>query len=141
MLETKSEASTKKFGKIRPGAIIAIVLVVGLAGLCIWQFSEMQKLRNPDYAGEQARVEAQELKDKVAKLMQLPDEDATVATVQDASKLSEQDFFKDSENGDKVLIFTAAKKAVIYRPSENKIINSGPIVISSVSSEGITDTE
>ena len=135
------KTSKKRGIKIRPPMLIAIIAVVALAGICIWQFSEMQKLRDPAHSAEQAKQEARELKEKVAKLMQLPDEDATVATVQDAEKLKGQDFFKDAKNGDKVLIFTAAKKAVIYRPSENKIINSGPIVINSTSSEGITPEE
>ena len=133
-METNQERRLKKS---RGLWLVAAVVIVALMGMCTWQFFEVQKLRDPDYAGEQAKIEAEELKDRVAKLMQLPDEDATVATVQDAAKLAGQDFFKDAKDGDKVLIFTAARKAVIYRPDENKIINSGPIVINSV---GSTDT-
>jgi hypothetical protein len=71
------------------------------------------------------------LRDKVSKIQQVPDETPTLATVQDADKLREQEFFKDAENGDKVLIFTEAKKAIIYRESDNRVINSGPIVLNS----------
>jgi len=136
--EEKLRKNPKKFRIIQ----IAIILAVAaLVAVCTWQFLEINKLRNPDHASQQAKADAAALKDKVAKLMQLPEEEATVATVQDAEKLSGQEFFKDAQNGDKVLIFTAAKKAIIYRPDSNKIINSGPIVINSVNSDGITTPE
>ena len=60
--------------------------------------------------------------DKVGKLMILPGETATIATVTDVTKLNSQVFFKNAKNGDKVLIFTAAGKAILYRPGINKII-------------------
>jgi hypothetical protein len=116
------------------GLIIKIVtglLFIALAVVCVFQFIELQNLRDPDYAAEQAKSDAAVLKAEVAKLMQLPDEEPTIATVQDISKLANQEFFKDAQDGDKVLIFTVAKKAIIYRESEHKIINSGPIIINS----------
>ena len=60
--------------------------------------------------------------DKAGKLMILPGETATIATVTDVTKLNGQVFFKNAKNGDKVLIFTAAGKAILYRPGINKII-------------------
>ncbi|HLL61090.1 MAG TPA: LytR C-terminal domain-containing protein, partial [Candidatus Nitrosocosmicus sp.] len=65
---------------------------------------------------------------KVNRLMQLPDkEKPTVATVSDIQKLKNQAFFANAKNGDKVLIYTQAKKAILYRPSINKIIEVAPI--------------
>ena len=133
-MEEKSVGRTRKRGNSLIKIGVAIIIAV-LVGVCIWQFSRISQLRNPDHSAEQAAKEARELKERVGKLMQLPDEDATVATVQDASQLSGQDFFKDAKDGDKVLIFTIARRAVIYRPSTNMIINSGPIVINSSSIE------
>lgn len=134
--ENAEERKTdRKRRKVSPLGVLGVLVIVGLAAFGVFMVSENAKLRNPNYAAEEAATEAKNLKDKVAKLMALPDEDATVATVQDVSKLSEQEFFKDAQNDDKVLIFTAAKKAVIYRPSENRIINSGPIVINSTSDD------
>jgi hypothetical protein len=52
-----------------------------------------------------------------------------VATVSDASKLQSQQFFAKAQNGDKVLIFTNAKRAVLYRPSTNKVIEYAPVNI------------
>lgn len=65
----------------------------------------------------------------VGKLMVLPtDEDPTVATVLDQEKLKDQSFFKNAQNGDVVLIYAKAGKAILYRQSARKIIEVGPIV-------------
>ncbi len=61
--------------------------------------------------------------DKVSKLIEIPtDEEPTLATVTDKEKLKEQKFFAKAENEDKVIIFVKAQKAILYRPSWNKII-------------------
>jgi len=115
-----------------------VVLTVILVGVIAFQFIENRRLRNPNFHSDQLRAEAQALANRVGRLMQLPDEEVTVATVQDASRLHGQEFFRDANNGDKVLIFTEARRAVIFRESTNMIINSGPIVINSTSA-GLTE--
>ena len=70
------------------------------------------------------------LVEKVSKLMVLPFGTPTVATVLDKEKLKDQAFFNNSENGDKILVFMDAKKAILYRPSLNKIIEISPLVTS-----------
>ena len=111
--------------------VIIMVIIVALVYVCCIQYTEISKLRRQDVSAERVQADAEALKQKVAKLMELPNETAMTATIQDASKISGQDFFKNAKNGDKVLIFAETKRAVIYRESENKIINSGPIIINS----------
>jgi hypothetical protein len=66
----------------------------------------------------------------VGRLIALPgDENPTVATVTDIDKVKDQPFFKNAQNGDKVLIYTKAQKAIIYRPGENRIIEVGAVNI------------
>lgn len=112
-------------------AIVALLIAIASVGFATLQYNETQKLKTSEGQKQVAEDEAKVLKTKVSKLMQLPDENPTVATIQDISKLKDQAFFDDAKNGDKVLIFTEAKKAIIYRESENKIINSGPIAVTS----------
>lgn len=68
----------------------------------------------------------------VGQLMVLPtDEQPTIATVTDLEKLKDQPFFANAQIGDKVLIYTSAKKAILYRSSENKIIELAPLNLGS----------
>lgn len=73
--------------------------------------------------GSQAN-ELAEVLGQVEQLMELPaGETPTLATVADKEKLSEQAFFKNAENGDKILIYTESGRAVLYRPSSGKIVD------------------
>lgn len=51
----------------------------------------------------------------------------TVATVSEPEKLKNQEFFKDAKKGDKVLIYTNARKAILYDPLADKIITIAPV--------------
>lgn len=74
---------------------------------------------------------------QVGKLIELPKEEATVAVVSDKDKLINQSFFQNAKNGDRVLIFTKAKKAILYRPSINKIIEVTQINLEDSSSASV----
>jgi uncharacterized protein YpmB len=108
--------------------VIITIIILALAGATTYFFLQYTQLKNnPQAATEQ---QTQELVEKVGKLITLPsDETPTIATVEDKSKLANQAFFAQAENGDQLLIYTKAQKAVIYRPSQNKIINVGPVSI------------
>jgi hypothetical protein len=97
-----------------------------------------------DYKNNPSAASAQETQDlisKVSLLVVLPqDEQPTVATVTDLSKLQDQPFFANARLGDKVLIYTNAKKAILYRPGENKIIEIAPLNLGDPTSGGTTTT-
>ncbi len=111
--------------------ILALLIAILSTGFAVYQYNQTQQLKTPEGAQKVAADEANALKAKVAQLMTLPSEKPTIATIKDITKLKDQPFFNGAKNGDKVLIFTEARKAVIYRESENKIINSGPIAVTS----------
>jgi hypothetical protein len=49
-----------------------------------------------------------------------------VSTVVDKQRVT-QAFLANAQNGDKVLLYYQAKKAVVYRPSTHQVITIGPI--------------
>jgi hypothetical protein len=62
--------------------------------------------------------------------MVLPaDETPSIATVLDKDKLDGQAFFANAQNGDKMIIYTNAKKAILFRPSEKLVVEVMPLLI------------
>lgn len=109
-----------------------LVIVVAAVASAFYFYSKYQdsqeKLKNPDIL---AKAERQVLLEKVSKHVLLPEgEDPTIATVSDVSKLSNQAFFAKAANGDKVLIYSKARKAILYRPITDKVIEIAPLNIS-----------
>ena len=100
------------------------------AGLAIYFFFEVRSLRtNPQQVAEE---EVQAIVARVGKLMVLPqDEIPTMATILDPAELVDQPFFASAQKGDKVLLYTNAKKAILYSPSQDKIIDVAPVNLGS----------
>lgn len=113
---------SKRFFK-RYFSLIMIFLVLILAGTSVYFY---RKAKNDPNAATQAEVKS--LVSKVGKLMVLPGgETPTIATVSDPEALSDQTFFVDAKKGDKVLIYSGARKAILYSPDFDKIINIAPL--------------
>jgi len=105
--------------------VILLLVAIGAASYFYLQLAELRK--NPQKIAQQ---EVQELVSKVSKLIVLPEgETPTIATVSDPEKLKEQPFFANAKKGDKVLIYTNAKKAILYDPVNNKIVEVAPVNI------------
>lgn len=105
---------------------LVVALSVGSSVYFYRQYQSTKKiLDNPTSL---AKDEIQQIIKKVGVFMVLPaNEEPTLATVLDTEKLKEQPFFAKAAKGDKVIIYTKAGKAILYRPSENKIIEAMPI--------------
>lgn len=77
-------------------------------------------------SAELSPEEIEKLVNRVSDLILLPaGETPDVATVNDLSQVRSQDFFRNAEVGDKVLIYASAKKAYLYRPDTHKLIEVG----------------
>jgi len=75
--------------------------------------------------------EIKALTDSIGRFMELPlDEQPNLATVTDQEKLRGQNFFANAQNGDKLLVYSKAKKAILYRPSTKKVIEVSNLVSS-----------
>ena len=131
--EAKTQPPKKRKGFWRRKwwvALLVVVLVALLAFLTYGYFntrSQLNKaLSNSKTSGQDER---QQILNEVSKYLALPKETPTLATVNDASKLKSQEFFKNAQNGDKVLIFSNAGRALLYRPSTHKIIDYSKVNI------------
>ena len=110
------------------------ILFVGLFGIAVYHAQKSAKLsqeltalkQNPQQLVEQ---EVRALVARVGQLIVLPDETPTVATVTDPEQLQERPFFANAKKGDKVLIYTTARKAILYDPVAHKIIEVAPVTI------------
>lgn len=107
---------------------ITVIIVIAIAPSAFFykKYSDAQKiLKDPT---ELIKLENKALIAKVGKIIDLPEgEEPEVRTIVNKADLSGQPFFAKAENGDKILVYSQAKKAYIYRPSLNKIINVAPV--------------
>ena len=107
--------------------ILAVLVVIAL-GSAVYFYTQLNQLREDPQ--KVAQEEAKTLVTKVGKLIVLPEgEEPTVATVTDPNLLKDQPFFANAKAGDKVLIYTNARKAILYNPEENKIVEVAPVNI------------
>lgn len=120
--------SNHERGNVVLGLLIGAVLALIPSYYFYTKYQQAQKLlKNPQQvATEQTKA----VVEKVGKLIALPtDETPSLATVQDKTRLKDQPFFKNAVNGDKLLLYIKARKAILYRESSNKIIEVAPINI------------
>lgn len=109
---------------------VAFLAAAALAGYFYYQYQHVNKelakiKQNP---AAMAQDETQKVVDAVSKLITLPpNEQPTLATVTNLEPLKDQPFFAHAEIGDKVIIYNQAKKVILFRPSENKIIEVAPL--------------
>jgi hypothetical protein len=65
---------------------------------------------------------------KIGQLIQLPNEQPTMVTINDAvSAKQQQPFLTNAENGDILIVYPNAAEALLYRPSTDKLIAVGPV--------------
>jgi hypothetical protein len=109
------------------GLVIVLFFLLLLAAASAAYFYRQYSLLKSD-PSVAVKSETAQLIEEVGKLIVLPeDETPTVATVSDVEKLKSEAFFAKAKNGDKVLIYSAAKKAILYDPIARKIVEIAPI--------------
>lgn len=113
---------------------IFVLLFLAVASGFAWYFYKYQNAKQEinflsSIEGQQKanKQEVEEILKRVGQLILLPkDEMPTMATIEDAQTLaSEQAFFENAQNGDKVLIYS--NKALVYSPARNLLVNVGPV--------------
>lgn len=127
-------AEAKKSGKGKK-ILIVILLFLLIGGITTAVVATLTK--KPELIGifkknvlGASSEENTHLVSEVNKIILLPsDEIPSIADVTDPMTARNQEFFKNSQKGDKVLLFKNSKRAYLYRPSEKRIIEVGQFVV------------
>jgi hypothetical protein len=115
--------------------VIILVAALGACAYMFWQYreakEEVTRLSTLEGQQEVAQQEISEILDKVKKHIILPeDEQPSIAEIKDVENLKKDfAFYKDASNGDKLIIYENARKAIIYSSEKDLIVNVGPIFI------------
>lgn len=119
-----------KFANLDYKIIVPVAIAV-LVALSIGGFFIYQKVSSsPQPTAQNPQDEVRQIVTEVGKLMELPvGEEPTIATVTDVEQLRTQPFFQNAQNGDKVLIYQNARKAILYSPSKKKVLEVSPLNI------------
>lgn len=115
--ENKTVSSEKKSRAVPVIVVLSMLLVMalGTAGYLYYRYAYIPQ--------KNTESEVKTLTREIGRFMELPAGEPTLATVTDKEKLAEQPFFQKAENGDKVLIYADAGRAILYRPSTMKIVD------------------
>lgn len=121
--------------KLSPKALFLTLLLIAAFASSFYLYQQWQQTvkqldslkKTPAVAGQE---ELKTVIDKVSTFITLPDgETPTLATITDVDKLKDQPFFANAQNGDKILIYAGAKKAYLYSPKINKLVDVAPVNI------------
>ncbi len=118
-----------------------LILLFISAGVFVWFFynpaSISWRTKKTDVISENLKQSSQitqnskSLIEKAGQLILLPkNEDPSIATINNVALLQKDSpFYKNARNGNILLIYFQAKKAYIYDPEKNIIINVGPLIL------------
>lgn len=144
-VKTKSPRFFQRFSflKIIKGRKIIWILAVVVPTLAAsvmasffyfkWQQASSSTPDDITETQEESQEEIDKIVEKVGRLILLPEgETPTLVTIDDKDSITENlVFFRDAENGDKVLVYRQAKLAFLYRPSADKLINASSVNVTS----------
>ena len=102
---------------------MALVVIVLLGNFKTAKKNEFKTANDP----KKAEAISKNLKETVGKIYMLPNENPLVATVTEKEKLPEGNFYQQAIEGDKILVFEASNKIILYRPSVNKVVDVGTL--------------
>ena len=108
--------------------IIIVSIVLLITSLTSYYFFQYQQAKqNPEISAHDQIIRTTE---KIQNFIDLPkDEIPRMFTVSNREKLQNQPFFERAQNGDQVLIYIRTNKAILYRPSDNRVIEVAPFSV------------
>lgn len=114
--------------------IIFIVLIALLVSSLAFGGYFFYKYKFNAISESASKKEAEKLFSKISDIYYFPEgEKPAIATVSDPSIFSGQGYFESAQIGDAIFIFAGTKRAVLYRPSIDKIIDVAPMTDEDIS--------
>lgn len=112
---------------MRRGALIVCAILV-LLGVGLYFF--YSPVSNWQYSYAPATTaEVDTIAKRVSELVAVPSDEApTVITVANPQELQRWPLFRDSQRGDKVLVYKKNGRIIIYNPTKDKIVAAGVVV-------------
>ncbi len=125
-----SKKKRKMNAKLLPWVLLLLVLVVGAGGTMYYKNRAEKVESDPSSVQkEKNQAETDRVLGALTKVILIEETDKpTVARVDDPEKLkkSNETFYKNIQQNDYLVIYP--KRAIIYRESNNQIINVAPII-------------
>lgn len=120
----------QRFSRKKKILVIGIVVLLAAGSIIWWMYGRNQDLNDVDV-----------VKAKVARHYALPtNEMPALATVTDSAKV-QANFSVKLQNDDKVLIYENNKKAIVYRPSLDRVVDVEPVTVSNPTSGSTGSSE
>lgn len=135
------EEKTKRIIYLTSIILVGCVVLIAVA-VPLYKYLTIRDILPFFKKSSQVDKESQEIITAVSKLAIVPvGEVPTLASVTDKDKLPDTPFFQNAENGDRVLLYTQAQRAYLYRPSENKIVESSPLTLNNENTSSETQPQ
>ncbi len=120
--------------------IILLLFVVNLTRDRNQLAGQVDKLSSDSSSSSSGEIK--QLTDRIGQFYLLPtNETPVLANISDANAAKNKSaFFKNAQNGDKVLLYSKAGIAILYRPEIKKVVNVAPLDLSNASTPTDTST-
>lgn len=107
--------------RVRPSFIFLCVVTLGMLFTAGYLYTQLKTLRQDSQTATAEKTE--ETLQRVGKLIDLPQgETPALITITDTADLKQQAFFKNVKKGHIVLFYAVARKAYLYDPEANIIV-------------------
>lgn len=118
---------------------LAIIVIIALGAAAFFGGRMSVYKAHPELTNAE---QAEAILAKVGKLIKLPEgETPSMATIEDAASVKAgQPFLVNAENGDVLIVYSAAATAILYRPSADQLIAVGPVDTSAPQQEQVVET-
>lgn len=116
--DTNMARKSKRASRRPKLTLLLCVLIVLLISMSIVLFLKYRHASSDNQANKQQRLTRQ-----LGQLIVLPPEQPVISTVLDKSKLTNPALEQRARNGDVLFIFPHAKRLILYRPSNDRVVD------------------